>query len=271
MLDTYLDNKRDYKLLLHTMTGGGSSSVYKYKIITTQEKDTILKNYKTITEGKNKCTSYPRKTVELAVSGMYIRKNERKKKSIKELCYEIDDAHKENKEPFVHNDSMTAWGNEAAIKYGLTVGQIMKMKFGDKIDVILFDRNIGEYVPGKKAGDTYDPTKIGCSYGTYIHGEGLTGILNMKDVGVLAPFTWEINKAALGDKMFWGPIDGCDSNSSKNDKINIYKLDKNIKVGWRGPAILMSDAAKHLPKSVTHYDTWWDDYLPYKQDDLSKT
>lgn len=268
MLDTYLINKRDYNIL-HTMIGG-SSPVHKYKIITTQEKDTILKNYNTITKGKNKCTSYPRKTVELAASGMYINKDERKEKSIKELCYQIDDAHKEDKEPFVHNDSMTTWGNEAVIRYGLTVGQIMKMKFGDKIDVILFDRNMGEYVPEKiKAGDKYDPKKIGCSYGTYIHGEGLTGILNMKDVGALAPFTWEINKAALGAKMFWGPIDGCNSPKTDN-KINIYKLNKNIKVGWRGPAILMSDA-KHLPNHVTHYDTWWDDYLPYKQDNLSNT
>ena len=54
--------------------------------------------------------------------------------------------------------------------------------------------------------------------------------------------------------MFWIPI-------PKNK--DIKKLDPRIKVGWRGPAINKEDI-KHLPKNVTHYGTWWDDYMPFR-------
>lgn len=50
--------------------------------------------------------------------------------------------------------------------------------------------------------------------------------------------------------------------------MKIKDLNPKIKVGWRGPAIKLSDAKKYLPNHVVHYDTWWDDYLPYRQHDL---
>ena len=48
------------------------------------------------------------------------------------------------------------------------------------------------------------------------------------------------------------------------DENNEWKtLDPQTKVGWRGPAIDRKDA-KFLPKRVTHYGTWWDDYAPFR-------
>lgn len=288
MFNTYIINKQNYDLLnrmnMNNILMVGGKVVNEYKIISSKDKAIILKNYDEIVSGEKKCTSYPRKQIELATSGMYINDEERKEKSIKDLCSQIENAQKEKKEPFVHDDSLTAWGNDAVNRYGLTVGDIINMKFGDKIEVIMFDRNVGDYISEKKAGSNYDPKKQGMTYATYIHGEGLTGLLHMHDIGVVhAPFIWEINRKAIGDNIFWGPIEGCNdmcgkSNKSvkksinKSDKkpIDIYKLDKNIKVGWRGPAILMSDAKKYLPKHVVHYDTWWDDYLPFKEHNLSK-
>ena len=85
----------------------------------------------------------------------------------------------------------------------------------------------------------------------------------MHDIGVVHEcFQWEINSVSLGGP-FWCPID-----CAKN-KTDIKKLNPKIKVGWRGPAIKLSDAKK-LPKYVVHYDTWWDDYLPWRTHDFLK-
>lgn len=59
------------------------------------------------------------------------------------------------------------------------------------------------------------------------------------------------------------------SRLSTKKKIDFNKLDRNIKVGWRGPAILLSDAKKYMPAKVTHYGTWWDDYATFKYNDYT--
>ena len=290
--DQKTDQKTDKKIKQKTkqLNGSKKSQVIKHKIMTNEEKNEMLKIYNEIVNNDNekKCVSYPHNKIEKAISGIYIKKNERKnrikkKNGIKELCYEIQEAHNENNEPFVHDDSLTAWGNDAVARYGLTIGDILNMKFGESMKVIMFDRNIGDYTHGNKKGYIYDPKKDGCTYATYIHGNDLTGILNMYDAGVIhAPFTWEINISALKGKsdIFWGPLDGCcdgwcdsyfDKKKGEKDKkpIRIQDLDPNIKVGWRGPSIRLSDAEKYLPDRVVHYDTWWDDYMPFKESDLT--
>ena len=106
------------------------------------------------------------------------------------------------------------------------------------------------------------------TYGTYTHKDGLTGKLNFEEIGVIHnPFVWEINAKALGkNNYFWCPI--CSANGvTKNNYLE--KLDKNIYVGWRGPAIKSSNT-KYLPKRVTHYDTWWDDYAPLRYNNYLK-
>ena len=60
--------------------------------------------------------------------------------------------------------------------------------------------------------------------------------------------------------MFWG---GIPKGTQRK------KLDPRIKVGWRGPAIKMSDLNK-MPKKYRHYDTWWDDYLPNRKHNYLK-
>lgn len=58
------------------------------------------------------------------------------------------------KDPIAHEDSMTAWVNKAIELYGLTVENITDMEFGDKLDVIFIDGDIGErtenFAQGKK-------------------------------------------------------------------------------------------------------------------------
>ena len=98
------------------------------------------------------------------------------------MCNAIKDSFKEKQYPLVHDDSLTSWCNIAAEKYGLTVGDILKMKKGQQIKVIFMDRNVGDYMEGTKKGYKYNPKKEGLSYGTYIHKEGLTGKLTFDDI-----------------------------------------------------------------------------------------
>ena len=140
------------------------------------------------------------------------------------------------------------------------------MKSCQKMKVILFNRNVGDYMHGTARGKKYDPRKMGCSYGIYTHTKDLTGKLEMfetgldsdmrpgKDIVTHDPFEWEINKIALGDNnWFWGPIP---------DDISMESLNPKIKVGWRGPSIDMKDA-KNLPKYVVHYGDCTNDYSPW--------
>lgn len=136
----------------------------KFTILTEKEKKNIMEKYNTIIDGKKSCMKYPKKYVEDASKGMYLNKSHLKKKSQKALCHNIKDVKKDGSIPLVHNDSLTAWCHQAVINYGLEVGDILKMKFGDKIDVILIDRNVGGYIHGKKTGTKYDPLKYGSFY-----------------------------------------------------------------------------------------------------------
>jgi len=264
-------NKNMYYKLTNTMHGAGSG----WKLIDDKKKKQILKDYQTIINGSKPCISFPKKVIESAISGIEL--DRMKKKSKSKLCSTLLETHEKNKGfPFIHEDSLSAWANQGVEKVGLTVRDIKNMKFGEKMEVILMDRNSGENIPGKK-GSKFMPTVDGFSIATYIHGEKLTGLLNFKKSGVIhAPFEWEINRAAVGDNYFWGPLSECnrkptECNRKPTEKIspmNPDDLDPNILVGWRGPAIRMSDALKHLPKYAVKYDTWWDDYVVFKYTDF---
>lgn len=242
----------------------------KFEMFSKKERDEIMKNYNKIVKGNKPCDKYTYKEVLEAGKGMYIYPDmsvQSQKKNV--ICEEINRAWKEKKEPIVREDSLTAWGNNAAENYGLEVRDILKMKKGDKMKVYLLDRNVGDGTHGIKAGKKLSITKdADFSRATYTHDEGLTGKMVFDDIGVVHdPFTWEINLKALGSEWFWGPMDG---NSCKKitDK-EIKKLPKNLKVGWRGPAIDVKDA-KYLPKDFVHYGTWWDDYMPFRTHNFLK-
>lgn len=221
----------------------------KFTMFTKEERYNIMKQYNEILKSDKLCTSQDIDKIIEAAKGMYIYKDV---KSKNELCESIKKSKKSRKYPIVHEDSLTSWVNRAAEKYGLEIGDILKMQPGEKMQVIFMDRNIGDYIHGIKIGAKYDPRKKGLTYGNYTHKKGLSGRLEFYEIGVIyEDWTWEINEAAIGG-TFWNVL--------KND---YKKLDKRIKVGWRGPSIKKSDA-KHLPKLVRHYNTWWDDYGPFR-------
>lgn len=247
--------------LLVSLGTSFSSSFAGIKFFTDQQKNSILKHYNEIVQSGRDCSTFPRRTVEAAARGMYIYPDAIvKKKNKAELCESINEANREGKDPFVHDDSLTAWGNIAAERYGLSVEDIRSLQPGESFEVILMDRNVGDYLAGEPAGTIIDPKKRGFTYGRYTHKKDLTGRLEMKiddnEIMVKENFVWEINLASLPGKqeLFWGPIP---------QTIRQTDLDARLKVGWRGPAIRASDA-ENLPATVKIYDTWYDDYLPHR-------
>lgn len=300
--DQYVENKEIYNRIANTMVGSGSknnNSKSEWKLFDdNDEKEKIMKAYQTVTESLDPsltvpkyilsakrfkdpkiakafkpCMSFSKKILETAVSGIDLQKTAEGSKV--QLCSTIFDIWRENKNiPFIHEDSLSAWANQGVEKFGLTIRDIKNMKFGERMEIILMDRNSGENIPGE-IGSKFMPTVHGFSIATYIHGDNLTGLLEFKNIGVVhAPFEWEINRAAVGDKYFWGPLDGCGSGcaqkkkSKKQAQFNPDDLDPNILVGWRGPSIRMSDGLKYLPKYAVKYDTWWDDYVVFKYTDF---
>jgi hypothetical protein len=284
----YLECKNKYLKPKKELTGqingqnqkGGNK---KFVMFTKKEKNDIIKSYNKILESDKKCVEHSRKDIINASKGMFTYpKYVMKKKNSGEICYTINKVSNEkgNDVPIVYDDSMTVWCNNAAENYGLEIRDILKMKPGDRMEVIFMDRNVGDYIHGYKKGKKYDPRKMGLTYGTYIHGSNLNGILifggDLKGE-VYSPFTWEINLKAHNDKSyFWGPlpnnVDKCsmNKNNKRNNKRKKEKsLNEKIKVGWRGPSINLKDANK-LPNKVTHYSNWWNDYAPLRHHNYLK-
>ncbi len=249
------NNQSEHDDYLTKQSGGAMNN--KWQLFNQKEHDAILKDFDMITQSKKPCGKFSKKIIRNASKGMYLADDD--ENDTKKICRSIYNAYEENHYPIVHEDSLTAWINRAAEQYGLNIGDILKMKPGDQIDVIFFDRNVGDYMHGTKAGTKYDPRKKGCTYGTYIHGDDLSGSLKLKGEKCYEDFEWEINLAALGSKLFWGPLFAYEHAIKKE----YSDLNPKIKVGWRGPAIRVSEA-NFLPEKVTHYDTWFDDFAPYQ-------
>jgi hypothetical protein len=260
--EQYVENKNMYEYLTIGTNGGSFSKKSKWVLIDEKKRKHIMKNYNIITESSKPCTSFPIKTIMSATSGGIIQ-GEKTKNA---LCARIEKIKNEGEDPIICEDSLTAWADQGVEKFGLTVGDIMKMKFGEKMEVILMDRNSGENIPGEK-GSKFMPTVYGFSVATYIHGQDLTGILKFDNIGVIhTPFIWEINLAAVGGNYFWGPLEGCECGNNFDSGVNIEanKLNPKILVGWRGPSIRMDDAKKYLPRYAVKYDNWWNDYVVNK-------
>ncbi len=223
----------------------------KFQLFTKDKEKQILKDFNDIVNAGNKSLKqFPREKFVNATSGMHLHAN---KDETKEIYTEIMHVHKNKKYPIIHKDSLTAWCNQAVEQYGLEIRDILAMKPGQKMKVILIDRNVGEYISNQKIGKKYNPRKEGFSFATYTHIKGLSGVLNAYDVGVISDcFEWEINGGC--NDCFWGPI----------PKGKTYKdYHKQTKIGWRGPCIELSDT-QYLPKYFVHYNTWWDDYPHFR-------
>ena len=227
---------------------------YKFELFGKKKRQQIMEKYNMITKNNIPMKDLSYKDIIIATSGMYYEcvKN---KKNLYGLLMEY---YKNKKCPIIHEDSMTAWGTNAAENYGLEIRDILKMKQGQKMKLILFDRNMGEHVSGVKKGGKYNPRTNGCEYATYTHKSDLTGKLEFGFGLIFESWEWEVNGGYGG--MFWGPING----GYKKGKLN-----KKTKVGWRGPCIDKKDA-KYLPRQVIYYDTLQDDWLPYREMDFLK-
>jgi hypothetical protein len=239
----------------------------KYKVkknqltfLSKNKQEKIKKDFKKIKDdlknGNKKCLDYELNTLKKATSGFLIYPDYIMKKKSKEyFCQMINNVEKP-KDAIIHNNSLTAWSNVAAEKYPLRIKDILKLKKHDIIHVIFMDRNVGDYMHGTKVGTMYDPRELGLTYATYIHINGLDGIIFFHDAGTIMPFEWELNMKAISDKeYFWGP---------KPSKLDISKIDPNVRVGWRGPSITLKDSFK-LPLKVKHYGNWWNDYSPFRK------
>ena len=225
-----------------------------FRLFTPDEELLILEDFIDIAQSdKKNALKYPIEKFINATKGMYLDNNRGDKKVKKNVMYlEILDTYNSDNIPMVRPDSITAWGNQAAIQFGLEIRDIVGLKTGDKLRLIFMDRNVGDYNYGKKKGDKCDPLKEGFTYATYKHDKNLNGSLKWDYIDELVCFEWEVNYPCK--ECFWGPI-------PKNMTHKDY--DPRTKVGWRGPAIDINNC-KYLPKYYVHYDTWWDDYLPFK-------
>lgn len=169
------------------------------------------------------------------------------------------------REVFVHADSMSAWAKTAVERYGLEARDIKKLAYGATVDVLIFDRNLGDST-AVRPGAKYDPTKQkGPTRAQYTHSHQYRGTLIFTELGIVRPcWDWEVNSVRRESGMYWAPL--CTDATGKPRK----PVPGRLKVGWRGPAVDLAKARKHLPKTVRHYDTWWDDYGAYSTTDLLK-
>lgn len=164
-----------------------------------------------------------------------------------------------------HPDSLTTIINDVVEERALKAGDIRKLKRGEEIEVILFDRNIGDYYSDKKPGK-YSTKKYIDSYhkAIYTHDHGLTGKMFLIPVNeyiesnVSEWWTWEVNARPWTKKLYWSPLESLTEKDIPDD----------VKVGWRGPSILYEDLS-YMPKSFRIYDTAVDDYFVIRNFDLT--
>lgn len=139
----------------------------------------------------------------------------------------------------IPENSLTAWCNLAVENFGLTIGEVKKMKKGEIHQVLLFDRNLGDKF-SPKHGETYNPIKS-ITTATYIHDQGLCGRLEFHEIDVVyEDWQWGFN-SPLENEYFW----------NIRENIDVDNLDDDEYIGWRGPAIL-AKYLEYLPKEVTY-------------------
>lgn len=212
----------------------------KFVLFTDAERENIMQDVNDIVDDKHAVKNYPTEKFSNALRGIF------KRGTSKKAMYDsILNAYHHDSTPIIQEDSLTAWANHAVENYGLEIRDIVTMKFGQKMNVMFLRRDMDSHNIGYKI----DPRKKGFTYGIYIHGEGITGMLCTNNVDIRVPFTWEIN---VGTKdRFWGPTK------------DFQKLDPRTKIGLYGPAVNLADT-KLLPKTVTFYGTWWNDEVLFR-------
>jgi hypothetical protein len=178
-----------------------------------------------------------------------------------------------------HDDSLTTILNDVVEECALKVSDIQNMHQGQIILCYLLDRNIGVYNHGLSRGTRLCTREYLDDHhlAVYIHDRELTGTIYHVDCDVTYhDWTWGINVTQWDPEGYWAPLDvglcaQCGDTQPeylKGFKEEPSKIPGDTKVGWRGPAILMSDVY-HMPHIFTHYDTYVDDYFVKRNRDLS--
>lgn len=206
----------------------------------------------------------PKALLSQAASGVLVNDRDRARRTKKQLLDKLQDISSTNF--MVNDDSTSAWMYIAITKFGLNAGDIRNMTFGQEMRVLFMDRNVGDYTDNSILKAKFDPSVHIFMHGTYVHGEGLTGLLRFDNGVIHAPFDWEVNmpallpaKASNDDSPYWCPLDSCQQQDVPDD----------ILVGWRGPAIDMVHMSE-LPSFIRVYGTWWDDYGVNKYHDWKR-
>lgn len=139
-------------------------------------------------------------------------------------------------------------------EFYLTIGDVEKMKSGEKVDVVLlypelFDEAILKVAKNKMLL----PAILKKIAGTYIHKDGINGVLNVaagiiyenspEDLQVQIDKVWEsFHHGFLPTK--WQEFKGGKIVWKYREKLGWKDLPKTTPVGWRGPMIRVSDLKK---------------------------
>lgn len=132
---------------------------------------------------------------------------------------------------------------ERVRKFYLTIGDVEKMKQGETLDVVLlyselFDHGILK-IPRNKM---FLPECLKKIAGTYIHKDGITGVLTIMDGIIYSDVPDELQVQI--DKSWHNFFDGFLYEYNVKTKMDWKDLPKSTPVGWKGPLIRVSDLKK---------------------------
>ena len=130
----------------------------------------------------------------------------------------------------------------------LTIADVEKLKPGDKLEVIMLHRNLGDIVRDPRAfpyGEYFEPEEFFAGVrGTYTHGKDMSGhIRHHEDDYVDSSFNFHLNYRGnhwypLGDDGLL-PVETGET-CVRGAIADYRKYPKTTKVGWRGPMLLVS-------------------------------
>lgn len=138
---------------------------------------------------------------------------------------------------------MTSYVDET-IPFHLTIADIIKLKKGDMLNILCFDRNIMDLVPNVP-NKVYHPNEffVKAYQGTYIHEKDLSGQIMFPEFdSEPSPFEFHLEYCYHS----WYPLkngklisqgDPCGVPEKFNNK-TWRSFSKTTRVGWRGPMVL---------------------------------
>lgn len=148
------------------------------------------------------------------------------------------------------------WIKKTTRKHHLTIQQVQRMKKGEKMKVLVLDRNVGDTIDGQPLTKVMAPTTFfNMCWAVYTHDHDMTGTIKyafQSKSDKPFPFTFDLNYKSEN----WYPLDK-DGNLPAKDpqgfaklfqkKISYKIFPKKTRVGWRGPMIPWSKLSS-LPK-----------------------